>query len=80
MSQYFEFVENPNPIVKFKKDYFGTYKHPVYYIWLCDEKGDELTDGDNGCRYFYFDELELFKKKYIKLGYDVAVYERKINE
>jgi hypothetical protein len=76
MSQYFEFVEKANPIVKFKKD-IESYKYPIYYIWLCDEQGNELK-GENGYQYFLAtpDELKGMKRKYIELGYDVAVYNK----
>jgi hypothetical protein len=78
MSQYFTFVEKANPIVKFKKD-IESYKYPVYYIWWCDEQGNELKGGiENGYIYFLAtpDELKLQKAKYSKLGYDVAVYNK----
>jgi hypothetical protein len=76
MSQYFTFVEKANPIVKFKKD-IESYKYPIYYIWLCDEQGNELK-GENGYQYFLAtpDELKGMKRKYIELGYDVAVYNK----
>ena len=76
MSQYFTFVEKANPIVKFKKD-IESYKYPIYYIWLCDEQGNELK-GENGYLYFLAtpDELKGMKRKYTKLGYDVAVYNK----
>jgi hypothetical protein len=76
MSQYFTFVEKENPIVKFKKD-IESYKYPIYYIWLCDEQGNELK-GENGYQYFLAtpDELKGMKRKYIELGYDVAVYNK----
>lgn len=80
MSKYFGFVENPNPIVKFVKD-IDSYKYPIYYIWLCDEQGNELK-GENGYQYFLAtpDELKAMKIKYIALGYDVAVHNKKINK
>jgi hypothetical protein len=76
MSQYFTFVEKANPIVKFKKD-IESYKYPIYYIWLCDEQGNELK-GENGYLYFLAtpDELKGMKRKYTELGYDVAVYNK----
>ena len=76
MSQYFTFVEKANPIVKFKKD-IESYKYPIYYIWLCDEQGNELK-GENGYLYFLAtpDELKGMKIKYTELGYDVAVYNK----
>jgi hypothetical protein len=74
MSKYFEFVENPKQIVKFVKD-IVSYKYPIYYIWHCDEQGNELKGIENGYLYFLAtpDELKGMKRKYIAQGYDICV-------
>jgi hypothetical protein len=60
-------------IVNFKKDVYGTHKHPVYYIWECDSNGNPYPYMTTGYQFFYSNELDEFVAKYEKLGYKVTV-------